>query len=728
MFRRGNVNDARQFRWISGLEDVVTNGEVRFAQRCALREGRVDDALSLTEVTAIPLASLTEDLELSYVRLVATGAMGAVERLQERTGFEINLPEDAVRSGYTSLVACGRLEAIDYLQQLSGVPPQFDERVVRLGFACLLVSGRLRALGRLSELTGIRPNFSDSEFGEAAAAAVSRLDFAGLVALVRVSGHEFRFGSDEALRHLTALVDAEVFEEVQGLCELSPPDIIARADEQLQRRLLASGHGGCLWLLFTAQGCRWVQQEGAESAYKIGREQRDSRLVMAVCRATSRRVAAPERDDLLSAALDEKALEPVEFLLEEGAEPRRCGALQRQAFLERLGPSLTRLERKSLALRLDVEDDPETSRILSDFERGSDRPVAAAFRARAADCMEYLHLAETSEYPGESEVDDLRAPIYLGTRRFLGVKDLVVSFRAQRCERRCSFCGLRDSSPAEPVPEEDLKAQVDALLNKYRDDLESIEQLSAGNEGSILDGRRFPRGALGYLLRQSAALTRLHTLSLETRPEYVSAATIAHIRSLAHAQLLDFTVGFETQDDWIRNEVLHKSLSRQAFERVVCVVGQSAARLTVYVLLKPAPGMTDEEGEEEARATMLYLRTLARRWNTEVVVYLNPTYGVVNQLSQDFWRGFTPPTIQSVMETLVVGLEAGLQMYVGLWSEGADDSRLDYTTRDNYDRNIRAAILRYNKTGRSDLLLQEYASLETRRERSTTRGGDAASV
>jgi archaeosine synthase beta-subunit len=293
-----------------------------------------------------------------------------------------------------------------------------------------------------------------------------------------------------------------------------------------------------------------------------------------------------------------------------------------------------------------------------------------------------------------------RTPIYTGTRSFLGRADLVVSFYTRKCQFGCSYCALPLRSANEPVDVEDLNAQIDGVFERHADDLAPLRQLSFGNEGSALDAARFHRESLDHLLDHVDVLPTLELLSIETRPEYVKRDVVERIRARVPHLSLDVTVGFETQDDHLRQTVLRKSISRKIMEDRIELLGELDMRLTSYVMIKPAPRMTDAEGVREAVATIEYLLDRCTRATVELVAYLTPTYiAEGSDLQRAFGReDWKPPTIQDIARVIVGGNRVGVPVYTGLWSEGFAEEEGDYRGREGYDPELRAAIAELNRT------------------------------
>ncbi|MFC0629395.1 hypothetical protein [Kribbella deserti] len=294
-----------------------------------------------------------------------------------------------------------------------------------------------------------------------------------------------------------------------------------------------------------------------------------------------------------------------------------------------------------------------------------------------------------------------RTPVYLGTRRFLGRRDLVVSFYTQKCQFKCSYCALPMASANEPVSVDDLNAQIDYVFQSKRENLSRFQQLSFGNEGSVLDRRRFHRESLHRLLDHTNSMEDLSVLSLETRPEYVRQATLADVIARTNADVVEVTVGFETQDDHLRQVILQKNISRRVMEDRIKLLGELGVRLTSYVLVKPGPGMTEDAGVREAVATVEYLADLCNDAGVVFTAYLNPTYVAKGSLlEQSSELGlYTPPKIQSVFRVLVASQRQGIPTYVGLWSEDLAGPNGDYRGYDDFDPGLRSAILEFNRTG-----------------------------
>ncbi|MFF2396048.1 hypothetical protein [Nocardia sp. NPDC058114] len=246
----------------------------------------------------------------------------------------------------------------------------------------------------------------------------------------------------------------------------------------------------------------------------------------------------------------------------------------------------------------------------------------------------------------------------------------------------------------------DLNEQITGVFDDHQHHIGTFQQFSFGNEGSVLDPTRFHSYSLHHLLDHAASMESLEVLSLETRPEYISRGRLIDVRARTTASVIDLTVGFETQDDEVRQVTLRKKISRRMFEDRIALLGELGMRLTSYVLIKPAPRMSEEQGVAEAIATMEYLGEICDRHGVDLVIYLTPTYIAQGSHLQRVSRpgDWVPPKIQSIYRIAVAGHRMGLPVYTGLWSEGLADEENDFRGHTDYDPSLRLAMVNFDRT------------------------------
>ncbi|GBE17219.1 radical SAM superfamily protein [bacterium BMS3Abin15] len=292
-------------------------------------------------------------------------------------------------------------------------------------------------------------------------------------------------------------------------------------------------------------------------------------------------------------------------------------------------------------------------------------------------------------------------PIYCNKRNFLGKKDLVVSFYTKRCRYgKCTFCAIPSRSSERNVSPDDIKFQIDWVWDKYKSEIDSFEQFSFGNDGSILDEATFPDNLLDYLIDKINQCKKAQVLSLETRAEYIQEERIKNIIKKFKGNVTDVTVGLETQDDEIRNKILNKGLSKELFESKVAILGNLGVRLTSYVMLKPSPYMSEDDGIREAEKTVAYLKETASKNNVDLIIYLCPTYIAKNSdLAKLMYENkYEPPEYASVLRIVEYCHKLKISVYTGLWSEGLAEPYCVCKADSDEEKKIREKILDFNKS------------------------------
>lgn len=289
---------------------------------------------------------------------------------------------------------------------------------------------------------------------------------------------------------------------------------------------------------------------------------------------------------------------------------------------------------------------------------------------------------------------------------------LFIVFYSQTCRwSRCLGCSLPSAMSLRHIPYRSIMAQVDSVL---ADEAvicrqESIRKVIVSNNGSVLDQATFSSTALMYFLaRLNMRMPGLATLTLETRPEYVDFAELEFIaRALAEGDTprqLELAIGFEVFDDSIRNEVYHKGLKIETFEKLVRDVAPYGYRLKCYFMQKPVPAMTDEQAVADIHHAIDYLGRMAAEHGVTINMHLNPTYVTAGTILEGaFRRGeYVPPTLPDVARAARHARGKPLSIYIALFDEGLAVEGGSF--RRPGDETAAAQLDEFNRTQNYDLL------------------------
>jgi radical SAM enzyme (TIGR01210 family) len=199
----------------------------------------------------------------------------------------------------------------------------------------------------------------------------------------------------------------------------------------------------------------------------------------------------------------------------------------------------------------------------------------------------------------------------------------------------------------------------DVYVRQFADELSefnfsNIPVLCLYNSGSFLNDEEVHPDARRRIFRLIAGVPEIRHLIIESRPEFVSEASLAEITELLPNKTVEVGVGLECYDDAVRSVCLNKGFNRSEFLEASRLIGKSPVKLLAYVLLKP-PFLTESEAIEEAVRAIRF----AFQHGADVVS-LEPVsvqdFSLVHYLYEA--EQYRPPWIWSVFE--VIRRTAGL--------------------------------------------------------------------
>lgn len=338
-----------------------------------------------------------------------------------------------------------------------------------------------------------------------------------------------------------------------------------------------------------------------------------------------------------------------------------------------------------------------------------------------------------------------RVPIFFWYQETPIGPEIYVAFYTGPCRwSRCSFCTLpSESSPVEVSAEQIILQALLVFDSLTKTQLQDARRLFLSNNGSILDPETMPP----EVLRQVCELAYEHcpnmeVVCLETRIEYCAEAGLTEVqrwlvelheryvsaaggpRAVKDPAVLQLSIGYETQDPFLRNAILWKGYDeadvQAALGRWSALQRTSGMPLWLdeYIMLKPAVGLDDQQAIAEATQSILHLQRLSDHFGLVMHVRLNPTFAAVGselylQFQQDHYR---PPSYRDVVEVLRRASEQGarLPIFIGLNDEGLSYDEGSFGNRDDSDGLYRKALQDYNRHQNVQRLLEEAHEIEDR--------------
>ena len=261
-----------------------------------------------------------------------------------------------------------------------------------------------------------------------------------------------------------------------------------------------------------------------------------------------------------------------------------------------------------------------------------------------------------------------------------GAQLFVIYFtRACRYEQ-CSGCALPSISARKRIAPSAILEQTDFVFSvaTTAQERESVKTLILSNNGSMLDAETTPVAALLHaIVRSVEALPKLDTLVLESRAEFVDERTLSLIRATLDATRpaikFEIAIGVEIADEKRRNREARKGLSNNALRRAAENIAGAGAGLRAYFMLKPLPGMSDQDAIDDLSLGIDFFGGLSDTFSMPIVIHLNPTYAAAGtNLEEAFLAGaYTPPNLEHLAAFLLHRAPTNrVRIHVGLNDEG----------------------------------------------------------
>jgi len=292
-----------------------------------------------------------------------------------------------------------------------------------------------------------------------------------------------------------------------------------------------------------------------------------------------------------------------------------------------------------------------------------------------------------------------RRPQYFLLRRFLGDIDLAVILNTKRCPYQCRFCGLPNRASLKYIEAEDIVDQFIWICSQVRHSLSLLDRVSLSNDGSVFDQDTFPTKALDLIVQSINELPSVCRIIFETRLRFMSTTRVRELQRFAPRIQFDILTGYETLNERIRDEVLGKYESLEEFLKGLDRVAMAGCALTVYVLFKPDPHMSDKAAVREASDSILYLKEQCLLRHVPLSIRLNPMYAAKGTpWAQDASDAddFLPPRLTDVLHIARQTRLSGIPIHIGLSTEGLSNRRMTYMAREDFSRDLFATAKQFN--------------------------------
>jgi radical SAM enzyme (TIGR01210 family) len=276
---------------------------------------------------------------------------------------------------------------------------------------------------------------------------------------------------------------------------------------------------------------------------------------------------------------------------------------------------------------------------------------------------------------------------------------LMIVIKTKGCEYAkktggCTVCGFLNNA-SDAITGKDIIDQLnDTIHSNNLDDVKEIDILTLG---SFLNDAEVSINTRTALLKRVSEIDHIRRVAIESRAEYVTVEKLLKCQQALGDKILDFGIGLESADDYIRNKIVNKGLSKKAFERTIEKVKEAGCHLLVYLLIKP-PGLTEKEAINDAVNSASYVFKTAKKIGVSVRVAFEPVFICENtELEKLYLQSkYRLLSLWSVVDVILKVHQFG-NIFIGLSDENLSRDRMPHTCPD-CNRYIIDGIEYFNKT------------------------------
>lgn len=166
--------------------------------------------------------------------------------------------------------------------------------------------------------------------------------------------------------------------------------------------------------------------------------------------------------------------------------------------------------------------------------------------------------------------------------------------------------------------------------------------------GSFLNNEEIPAEAQELIAEKAGNDSSIRVLCIESRPEFITSEKIKRLKGLLRGKTLRVSIGLEAKSDHVREKLIKKGITLEAYRRAVETAKECGAEVLTYVFLKPF-GLNEAEAVEEAVKTIEH----AFEIGSDEVALEAAFVQQETALEKAYLLGeFKPPSLWSIVEVL----------------------------------------------------------------------------
>ncbi len=258
----------------------------------------------------------------------------------------------------------------------------------------------------------------------------------------------------------------------------------------------------------------------------------------------------------------------------------------------------------------------------------------------------------------------------------------------------CTVCGFIKNADNN-ICQDDIINQFEQALKMHN--LDNVGEIDLLTLGSFLNDNEVKPQTRKALLEKVASIPHIKRISIESRAEYVTLEKLVECKKVLKDKILDFGIGLESANDYVRNTVINKNLSKEDFEKTVKALKEAECTLLVYLLIKP-PGLTENEAIIDAVESAKYVFSIAQKYGVTARAAFEPVFiSEDSNLEKLYLQSeYRMLNLWSVVDVILQTHEYGC-IFIGLSDENLSKERMPNSCP-KCDDDIRREIEYFNKT------------------------------
>jgi radical SAM enzyme (TIGR01210 family) len=264
---------------------------------------------------------------------------------------------------------------------------------------------------------------------------------------------------------------------------------------------------------------------------------------------------------------------------------------------------------------------------------------------------------------------------------------------------KCTMCGFCNNSD-ENIILEDIKKQY---WNGIKgEDFSDIKRIDFPTAGSFYNDKELSPESRTFLFSEVSKLP-IYSVMVETRANYVTYEKVANSKEhLRKDQYIELGIGLESANDFVRNRILKKGLSKKKFEKFVDICKETDSRLLAYVLIG-SPRLSEREVIKDAVETADFVYKTANARGVKVRIAFKPMFIPEHtELEAMYLNGsYQLPklwsTIEVIKKTIQLTSYQPNSIFVGMFDENLSKDRFSSNCK-KCNNKVVEALKRFNGT------------------------------